>query len=420
MNHFLFYFLYALLDLFGSYLLLCYLRFFNHYLIKNKKIELVSYLIFYSFCLLAAVLVKSAAMLMMFNIIIWFFLTLNYKTSITKKLFSLIITFSIFYSSENIIAFAYDISMDKVTIDLPMTLYSKLLQWMIWIVIKKYLDASAALKKSNIQWYFFVLFSLMMLVVECIVQQESFHLSQMILTVILTLSIIISLISIYKLDQERLKSEIELSEQKIENYKQQYSQLRNSYLAYNLFRHKLAKHFRNIYEKISDRYGEDEQLRSYFDRILMEAMETDKHLIETDNLELDSVINAKLREAEENGIETTYKILIPDHMEVNVADTCDVINRVFDAVIKEIDRMKKKKLHFVMRYDATYLYIYWVCPYDSTIEGMESRQKYLLRNKSLIEKGREVLEKYYGDMDCVFYDKKKSVIWDASMYAGEI
>ncbi len=416
MNTVLFYSLYIVIDLFGTYIILCYMRLFNSYLIKNKTAELVSYVALFIVNFILTIIISEPVKLMTCNTLLLFVISFNYGSSIRQKVFSVASIMIIATTIEAIMVTAFRGSLDAVIIDIHLVMCSKIAQLGVWLILSHYFDSTIKSKKSYIQWYFPVLFSLVMLIIELMMQQEHFDATQIILSIALMFSMIISLIYIYKLDQERLKTEKLLAEQKADNFSKQYKQLHESFDSFNSMRHNLAKHFIKLDKMITEDYGESERIKRYLDEILMETIGTEKHLVETDNIEIDSIINAKSREAADMGIKINHKILIPEHMDIDKDVFSMVLNKVFDAALIEADIRKNTKLNFIMRYDAEYVYIFWVYPCIGN--GQDIKKVLLKKYKSMINEIREAIRPFHGRMYCEVDEGR--IIWDVFMYAGEL
>ncbi len=233
-----------------------------------------------------------------------------------RKLFTVSITIVINMLSEIAGLFVFSDFVDLEVASNYISICSKIIMLGILIILSKYLDTSMKTKKSYIQWYIPIVYALQVLLLVVLIEFTQFDLLHKILSAVLMLSMFISLFYIHKLDQEKLKSENRLAQQRIDIYEMQYKQLHNSYSKFNSFRHKLKNQFLNVNGIINGNYGEDNKLRELMDDILMETLDIESNLIETDNLEIDSIINARIKEIEEISVKVKCKILIPEQMDI--------------------------------------------------------------------------------------------------------
>lgn len=407
------------MDIIGTYIMACYLRLFNRRLIKNPKAEIICYILWHISGYLITILIARPFVLFIFNVIMAFCITFNYSSLINVKLFSVVVTIFIFLVTEFISVLLVGSSFNE-TADGYVSLCSKVLMIGIWIILSHFWDVGNKSRHSYVQWYFLIIFLIMMLSLYVLLQFTDLDVYYILLSFFMMITLMASLVFIYKLDQERLKSQEMLSMQKAESYKRQYRQLHDSYDVFNSMRHNLVKNFLVLNKMIKEGRSK-ELIENKMNEILLETIGKDQQLIETNNIEIDSVINAKIKESEEMGLEVSHKILIPEHLDIDTEYFFLIINNIFDVAMEETDRTELKKLNFVVRYDAEYLYTYWIHPYEkSSHHGSSShgRKMFLKRNKKLIMDIETVIKTRNGWIQCIIDEEK--VIWDVSIYAGKI
>lgn len=407
--------IYIILDIFGTYLSLCSIRTFNGTSIKNKRNEVFSYIFWHILSYLVAFSSRDIYILFVLNITSAFLVSFNYISPIKRKIFATCLTWIIGWSTEFVGTYIFNGSLIEVNLDIHISLCSKILHLIILILLSKYFKSTVTSIKSNIQWYIPIIFSLIMLFLDIAIQLGNIDFIQMILCISLMASMIISLISIYKTDQEILKKENIIFQQRIDNYKMQYKQLHESYDKFHSYRHKLKDHFIDVNGIISGNYGENKELREIMNLILLESLDISNDLIETDNLEIDSIINAKINEINEKGIEVNRKILIPEQMDVDISAFSMIVNNIFDAVLKEVCDVKGKNLDFIMKYDSEYVCIYWIHISNGTDIYMKN---FFKKHKRLIRDTKMALKRHNGRLFIELDDE--NVIWNVIMYAGDI
>lgn len=416
MNNLLLFSLYLVIDLFGTYIYSCYLRLFNGSIVKNKKIEMGSYFLVYILSYIFTFYFKIPIMLLIFSSVSFFFLSYNYVSSIGRKALSVAMTIIINLLVEYIMLLIFRIPVDMIIIDFRISLYIKIALLGIGVVLSKFFDSTFKSKKSYIHWYLPILFSIIMIIIELLLQQLLFNITQIILTIMLMLSMIISLVYIHKLDKEKLKAENILFRQRNDNYVRLYKKSHDHSQKFNAIRHIIKDDFVKINGILTDKHMRVNEIQEIMDEVLLETLDLDEALIMTDNIEIDSILDARLSELKEKGIEVNSDILIPEQMDVDRDVVSLILNRIFDVAIEEIERIENKKLIFVMRYDAEYVYIFLIHPYDDTKENR--KREILKENKGMIKEIRSAIKPYYGRMYCEIDDEK--VIWDIFMYAGEL
>ncbi len=408
--------IYILIDILGTYLIFCYIRFFINTTAINKKFEIGSYVLVHIINYIVIQTVKDIIPLLITNLTLLFCLTLNYKTSLIRKLFAVSVTTVINLSAEIICQLIFVDLIEPEIISNYVSICSKIIMLGVGILISKFLDSSIKSKKSYVHWYVPIVYAMAILLLDVIIEFTQFDLFHKILSVVLMLSMFISLFYIHKLDQEKLKLENRLVQQRIDLYEMQYKQLHNSYSKFNSLRHKLKNQFLNVNGIINGNYGEDNKLRELMDDILMETLDIESTLIETDNLEIDSIINARIKEIEEISVKVKCKILIPEQMGIEKNVFNIILNNVFDAVKKELIEGENKDLSFIMKYDSEYVCTYWIYSYEDSDDIYKSQ--FLKRNKKLIKDVRITIKPHSGRLYFDIEDNK--IIWSIIMYAGTI
>ncbi len=404
---------YILIDIIGTYIMACYLRLFNRRLIKNVKVELAGYIVWHISSYLVSMLDMEPFMLIIFNVFMAFCMTFSYGSPLSVKFFSVAITMIISLFTEFLSVLLVGSSFNAIA-DGYVSLCSKVIQIGVWIVLSIIWDSGIKSKRSYIQWYLPIMFSIMMLLSYVLLQFTDLDAYYILLSFFLMITLMASLIFIYKLDQERLRSQEMLSVQKAESYKRQYRQLHDSYDDFNSMRHNLAKNFLVLKKMINDGRSR-ESIVDKMNEILLETLGNEHLLIETYNIEIDSIINAKIKEAEEKGLMINHKILIPEQMDIDKELYFMIVNNIFDVTMEETGRTEQKKLNFVVRYDTEYLYSYWIHPYEKTDAN---GKKFLKRNRNFIKEIEAAVKSHNGWIQCIIDDDK--VIWDVSIYAGEL
>ncbi len=416
MNNLLFNTLYIIIDLFGTYILLCYLRLFNGNIVKNYSIEKCSYILVHIISYIISIVIGVPIILSIFNAISLFLLTYNYISSIKRKILSIAITMIINLIVEYIMIIIFERPMDIVVIDFRISLYIKISLLGMGILLSKFFDSTLKSQKSYIQWYLPIFFSIIMIIIDLLIQQLFFDKIQIILTISLMFSMIISLGYIHRLDQERLKTENKLFRQRNDNYVRLYKKTHDYSQKFNSIRHIIKDDFVKINGILSAKHMRDNEIEELMDEVLMATIDIDETPIMTDNIDIDSVLDARISESEEKGIEVVRDILIPEQMDVDKDIISMILNSIFDAAIEEVGRIEIKIMNFIMRYDAEYVYIFLIHPYDDT---KANRKKELFnKHKDMIKEIRSEIKPYHGRMYCDIDDEK--VVWDVFMYAGEL
>lgn len=120
------------------------------------------------------------------------------------------------------------------------------------------------------------------------------------------------------------------------------------------FRHDMKLHFQTLYHMIVNEYFE--RAKEYLENTnLVEKVVNCK--VHTGNIAFDAIINAKLSEAEYEGINTKIVCLIPSDIEMDDIDICILFGNLLDNAIEGCKRVEKgeKEINVYIKYNRNRL-----------------------------------------------------------------
>ena len=176
-------------------------------------------------------------------------------------------------------------------------------------------------------------------------------------------------------------------------------------------RHDIKQHFTVLMELLDQH--ENKTALQYLEKIIdMEPIDNIS-VCNTENLVIDSLINAKYAIAIKKQIDFTFDIHIPMQLPFSSADLCIILGNVLDNAIEASAKVKinARYINLYMRLDKNILIITVINPYIGKVNINKNGK--LLTQKEIpiyhgigLESVQKVVDKYHGGMFIKFSDQK--------------
>ncbi len=134
---------------------------------------------------------------------------------------------------------------------------------------------------------------------------------------------------------------------KNEVYKNEISLMKKREESLRFLQHDLKNHciaMKGLLER-----GEYKEVRGYLQRIVQE-IKVDGVWIQTNNLEIDGIVNYKLTNAERKGIKCTVDASIPDELEVDGFALAGILGNLFDNAVTAAEECENPQIEVRMTY----------------------------------------------------------------------
>lgn len=388
----------ALLDIFGTYCIYRIIQSFHIGYIKNKKIEIFSYILYHICNVAISVLIGIPIIVFLSNIIFLVIISFNYYTPLKKRILSIIITLFTFSFLEILIVIISGgifTEMLKVTINsfAQFCIY-RFMQLLILLIILKINKKLLLLKdnKKDLYWVFIVITIICMIYLMLKLQKDNLDFNELgfiVTAMILILTVIFSLYYYY-INEIQEKNENIFLLQKNTNYIKQYELLRNSSDSLSKLQHDLKNHI--IYLKSI--VGDNEEINNYLNKMLINAV-TENSYIDTGNLTIDSILNVKIFDAKQKGINVEHHITIPIDLNVDEFDMTEIMGNIMDVAIeKALLSEKEKTIRLRIRFDRDRLFVWIFYPYANSLDRKANGNPLSTSYASIIK----AVEKYSGNI----------------------
>lgn len=378
---------------------------------SNIAYMLLSLLIYYT--------VRIPIIMMLYNLLFFGLITLNYKANIRKRILTVFYVYFILFVIEMFVATVtgyIHFSLNDVSeyANAFGEIANQLLSLLIARIIIGRKKNNSTYPVPRVYWISIIIvpiFSLCFLV--SIFNSQQMSKIYLILSISFLLFINIYVMVSYDLivDAMTEKAKGLLLEQQNKYFEQQIGLLQTTLKLNNRLQHDLTGHLLSIKSYLKESLIDD--AIKYVDRMLnIEGTTTEELTSITGNMIIDSILNWKIREAQEKGVEVETKIQIPEELKVDNFYITIILGNILDNAIEasvKVDDESKRLIRIVFIYDRRRLILSVENTYNGAIEIEKQKLISLKNEKELhgigLENVKAVIEKYDGIMDIEYDDK---------------
>jgi hypothetical protein len=368
-----------------------------------------SYLLYFVLATAERLVFNTAASHVLFIIPILFIISLNYKTSMSKRLlaimsnyvlFAVIVNFTVVFIDmlpASLITYVKDYDIGQYTV-------ASLLSYLIAHLLRGFRN----IRKNDIST---PLFWASALVVPCttiallIVNSLNLTFLSRIFSVLfltganfLTFYLCDTFSAVY---ENKLKSALQSQEK--EYYLSQCRLMQESLEKMKSYRHDMSLHLATLKD-----YTTDNKAATDYLNILMGDMAESELYSDTGNIAFDSIINFKLKNTKENDIKPDINLLIPPTLNIEVADIVTIIGNLLDNALDAVAKVEEKIIKLDIKFSKGNLFIQVDNTFDGKVKyttGKSGEEKRIATLKDGDEHGhglkniKKSAEKYNGHVD---------------------
>ena len=184
-------------------------------------------------------------------------------------------------------------------------------------------------------------------------------------------------------------------------YQKQFELMESSLKTTKAMRHDLRNHLSVIYALIDK--GERDAALKHLAK-MTDVYDDKKQYACSENIDIDSILNFKIQEAERQNIKVALDLSVPAKMSIASFDLAIILGNLLDNAIEAVAELEKERqIKTNINYDKGRLIILVENPYQG--ERVKDGNRYLSTNKELSQHGlglenvKSVLQKYDGSMD---------------------
>ena len=418
-------FTYLITNIFGTYIIYKFMETFFDRSEVNKKLEFFSYFIYFIVTSVIYLTINIPIVNLLFNLTLLFLLTFNYESSAKNRIISTIFIYLTLISIESIIVLlsghlyksAFSINTRYSSIIGMISI--EIISYIAVLVIGNYNDIKKGVNIPNIYWlsiFFIPLGSLYIMIV--LLKEPNFNTYAVIASITILLTINIVAFYLYdvlsKLFEDRMEK-IMLKEQN-KYYKKQLEIMDNNAENTRALRHDLKNHLAIVrgYMQID----EIKKAYEYIDKINQDIDGKEK-ISHSGNMDIDSILNYKLYEANQKDISVSLEVKVPVDMGISSFDIVVILGNLLDNAIEAASKVEdQRKIDIIIRYTKDTLFIhikntfngYVFYEKNKIITSKEDRKNHGIGLNNI----ENILKKYNGVMEIDHNDNEFAV--DIMMY----
>lgn len=376
----------------------------------NRQFEIISYtLYFFSFTSVYLYL-NIPIVTLLCNIVALFLVSLNYKTSLKRRILAISLIYIILISIESIIALLFgflDFSIfnknDEFSSIAGMIIV-KILLYIAALFINNYRNIK---NKSAIPYsYWFAIFFIpltSLFIILTIIEMAADNVSKIIFVIVSLLFVNFFVFYLYdnlSVQQEERFEKMRLLQQN-NYYQKQFELMKTSLKSTRSFKHDMKNHLTVL--KLLVEKNEHNEAMKHIEQ-MTDAIITAKEYAQSGNVIIDSILNFKLQEAVQHGISVTLELSIPEKLRIASFDMSVILGNLFDNAISACSKLEKdKRLDLKIKYKRGRLLIKISNTYggnlnysgDKLITSNEDKENHGMGIKNI----KYALEKYKGEME---------------------
>lgn len=180
--------------------------------------------------------------------------------------------------------------------------------------------------------------------------------------------------------------------------KQQITEIENIYLTMRGWRHDYHNHLQSLKSYL--KLGQIDNMQKYLNELEVDLDQIDT-LYHSGNLQLDSILNAKLAIAQKDDIKINCDADIPPKLSISDIDLCVLVGNLLDNAIESCRKIEKKEERFIRIYISNLKRQLYICITNATKETVKQRTDTYFSNKRGdhghgLKRVDRIIEKYDG------------------------
>lgn len=400
---------YLITNIFGTYIVYKFMHIFFETKEVNHKIEFLSYVGYYIFIALVYLTINIPVVTMIGNIVAYFGLSFNYKAGIKRRLLSVLMIYLILMCTELIVALLSGyFHFPLMSTNNYSSEYGLVIVQIISYLVVRVLNNYENIRKGEIipiaNWIAIIIIPISSLyIILTLFQATGLPWEQILIGVVLILLVNFTTFYLYDVISASMVDKIDkiLLGQQNKYYQKQFELMESSLKTTKAMRHDLRNHLSVIHALVEK--GEREAALKHLSK-MTDIYDDKKQYACSENIDIDSILNFKIQEAEQQNIKIALDLNIPEKMSIPSFDLAIILGNLLDNAIEAVAELEKERqIKTKLNYDKGRLIILVENPYQGEREKVGNR--YLSTNKEPSQHGlglenvKSVLQKHDGSIE---------------------
>ncbi|MBR6580265.1 MAG: GHKL domain-containing protein [Ruminococcus sp.] len=402
--------------------------FFDEY-ITPKPVLVLSYILYPVILCTTYLTIDIPLVNLTAGLVAIFILTMNYKSSMKKRIVLDIFITMLFVLIDSIIAVSFGYTgvspVEQGSYSYPVGYVAiALVVFIASLISKKFKKKNSQENVSAVEWIASITIPISSMYIIIIFLQyiSTISKAKTVAGIVVILFINTLVFALYDRLSESNKAKLDsaIFEQEKKFYYEQCQYMQQNEENIRSFRHDMKNHLFTVAENI--RTGEYEQAESYIKSMVNDKLYNEKIYSSTGNIAIDSVLNYKLNEAAGKNICINADIKVPSDIVVDPTDITSIVGNLLDNSINAVSELSAENREIIIKlsYDRGRLFIAIQNKFDGAVKISDGRP---ITKKDTAEHGyglknvERTLEKYNGQIEYQHSDGIFKV--SAMMYASE-
>jgi len=358
----------------------------------------------------------------------YFLITLNYKSSMIKRVVAIFSTFVLVFIGESLgfLVASSEVSLTEgfdIQSEWEGFIFSGMMVFTLALLFRNFRN----LKKDPVYSLKTGLFFLIVPIITIILTVVSLIFSNIFTIFIAIIMLAILIPMFYLLNhisatyEDKLESALHAREK--EYYFAQCELMQESVDKMKSYRHDVKLHLATL-KAFSEKRNIDE-IKAYLDSLLGNIGGSETYS-DTGNIAFDSIINFKLKDVAENGIRLDINVFVPPTMHIEVADVVTILGNLLDNALDAVAKVEDKRITLDIGFTKESLFIRIDNTFDGEVKyakGKDGVDAILTRKDGAghgygLRNVKKSVEKYNGHVEISHEENVFSV--GILMYVGDM
>lgn len=416
MENSLYYIIYILGNLFTTYIIYRFMALFYSEKRTTRIEEIALYFLYFLVTAAIHVFIKIPIISLAANLILFYILTFNYKSSLKKRISTatLILIIVLCIDLISVLATGYfnlEILEKNEFSSIIGSITTRILSFMAMLIMSNFKNIGRGDNISNLYWFsiFAIPIGSLYILITVLIYG---NLSPVSMFIFVAVVFLINFTVFYLYDSLSAESEEKsrrmLMEQQNRYYENQLDIMRNSLETTKKMRHDLKNHLTALYALAVE--DNNKNLISYLTNITEEISIIDEYSL-TGNTVIDSIINFKLRGAKKDNIQVSIDINIPMDIHIKSYDMTIILGNLLDNAIEAVKKLEdNRSINISIKYFKGSIIVNIDNSYDGQVSKKDDRIQTLKDDKENhglgLDNVQKAVEKYKGTMEIDYDDNR--------------
>lgn len=386
----------------------------------DKKYERPSYYLYFIFMTTMYFIANIPVIMLISNISAFLLISFNYRTTIKKRILSVVFIYAILMCIEIIIAllsgnFSTSIIITNDYSNAYGLIAVRIMSYVVALILSKNKNVRQGEIVSVTYWMCIVLIPISSLYIILIIFLSQ-GLSRLQITISMGLILGLNFTTFYLYDAIisalSNKAEQMMISQQNKYYDNQLNLMKESIAGTKALRHDFNNHISTIYALAES--DEKEKLRLHLSEIINTDRDKTRY-VSTGDMAIDSIINFKIQEAMQKDIKITHEIMVPESMNIPSFDMTIILGNLLDNAIRAADNEEENKYIDIKAWYSKGRLFFKI---ENTYSGKIVKENNKFATTKLdkenhgigLENVRKALNKYDGNMNIEYKNNIFSVL----------